>query len=124
MGLSESMSTHLLHWGERGTFLRQRFEVVVAADVLYSRRDRWFWRALGAHMDRGHGTVAYVASPYRKDSPISGVFDMVTSAGLSLERLEDGEGRAAGGAWGQAEDVYRDSRFVTLTAERCTSVAL
>jgi len=124
-GLSESMSTHLLHWGERHTYLQERrFDIVVAADVLYSRRDRWFWRALEAHMDRGHGTIAYVASPYRKDSPLSGFFDMVTSAGLCLERLEDANGQAAGGAWGKAEEVYDGSRFVAMTAERCAASAL
>lgn len=123
-GLGESMATHLLNWGEPGTFLRQqRFDIVVAADVLYSRRDRWFWRALEAHMDRSRGTVAFVASPYRKDSPLTGFFDMAVTAGLRLERLEDAAGRASGAAWGSAEDAYLDSRFVALMAEGRASAA-
>lgn len=123
-GLGDAMSTHLLSWQERDTYLRQpRFDMVVAADVLYSRRDRWFWRALEAHMDRAHRTVAYVASPYRKDSPLSGFFDMAASSGLRLERLEDGAGRAAGAALGDGQDVYRDSHFVTMSAELRVSAA-
>lgn len=123
-GLTEAMTTHCLDWGDRTTYLRQRkFDVVVAADVLYSRRDRWFWRALEAHMARAQGTIAFVASPYRKDSPLTGFFELVQQAGLQLERLEDRAGRAAGGTTGAAEDVYAGSRFVAMTPMRCSVAA-
>ena len=77
-----------LQWGDRRTYLtKRRFDLIVAADVLYGGRDGWLARALSAHMSQD--TTAYVAIPPRRDSPLAGFFSTLTEQGFQFERLED-----------------------------------
>merc|ERR1712232_217985 len=67
---------HELNWSDRQTFLKPSipFNMIVAADVLYSKKDRWFVPALEAHMALNRSTITYLACPPREDSPLSGFF--------------------------------------------------
>merc|ERR1712039_773934 len=94
-GCSGSVEICELNWAMPSTYLRGRsFDMIVAADVLYNRKDRMFVRALLAHMPTGCSTVAYVAVPPRTDSPLGGFFEMLFDRGLFIERLENSEGAA------------------------------
>merc|ERR1712187_736315 len=110
-----------LQWGDRRTYLKARsFDLVVAADVLYGGRDRWFARALCAHI--APNTTAYVAIPPRQDSPLAGFFSALVSEKLAVERFEDSTSRPIGLASGHP-DMFADGRFNLLTEERCKDVA-
>mmetsp|Transcript_106541 Transcript_106541/g.332269 ORF Transcript_106541/g.332269 Transcript_106541/m.332269 type:complete len:287 (+) Transcript_106541:80-940(+) len=120
---TEGVDVREVNWAEPATFLpASLFDVVVAADVLYSRKDRWLVRALEAHMGRHPGATAFVACPPRADSPLAGFFEMLLGLGLSVERLEDAEGRPVGSAVGPAS-AYAGSRFVALSEDRCPLAA-
>merc|ERR1712107_549130 len=90
---------------------------VVAADVLYSRKDRMFMKALEAHM-RG-SMVAYVACPPRADSPLAGFLERMLELRVRLERLEDDSVRAVGVPHGTASDIFGGCRFMALDERRC-----
>eukprot|EP00933_Yihiella_yeosuensis_P037599 TRINITY_DN31594_c0_g1_i2.p1 TRINITY_DN31594_c0_g1~~TRINITY_DN31594_c0_g1_i2.p1 ORF type:complete len:197 (-),score=32.98 TRINITY_DN31594_c0_g1_i2:514-1068(-) len=51
-GISSSSSFAEVDWSDTRTFMKPSlpFEFVVAADVLYAKKDRWFMRTLKAHM--------------------------------------------------------------------------
>lgn len=120
----EGVVVRELNWGDPSTFLpASAFELVVAADVLYSRKDRWLVRALAAHLADRPGATAFVACPPRTDSPLAGFFEMLLSLGLHVERLEDAEGRPIGSAAGRPAGVYAGSRFAALPRERCHEAA-
>merc|ERR1711924_74333 len=100
--------------GDRRTYIRScTFDLVVAADVLYGGRDRWFTRALDAHVSRS--TTAYVAIPPREDSPLAGFFSTLIEQGLDIERLEDTLSTPA--------DVFATGRFNMLSETRCKAIA-
>ena len=118
---------HELDWRDTSTFLpldQKRFDLVVAADVLYSGMDKLFARALASHLPSPKevggcspsiSTTALVACPFRKDSPLAGFFDTCIRIGLAIERLEDESGSAVGAHWGvNAEAAFSGSRFVKL----------
>lgn len=123
--LTSAIHIRELDWAKPATFLKSKsFDLIVAADVLYSRRDRMFTKALIAHMVAGASSTAIVASPPREDSPLPGFFDLVLGAGLCLERLEDGNGAAArSGSGSPGTSALDGSRFVALTAHTCRSIA-
>ncbi|CAJ1937271.1 unnamed protein product [Cylindrotheca closterium] len=106
---------HGLDWRDPSTFLPARdFDLVVAADVLYSGMDKLFARALASHLARDHNE-AFVACPFRKDSPLEGFFGACHRLGLNVERLEDKEGRATGAHFGMdAFQVFSSNEFVPL----------
>jgi len=120
---SEDVDVRELNWADPATFLpASAFDLVVAADVLYSRKDRWFVRALDAHMGKHSGATAFVACPPRTDSPLAGFFEMLLGRGLHIERLEDAEGQPVGSARGPAI-AYAGSRFEALPEGRCAAAA-
>eukprot|EP00928_Gymnodinium_smaydae_P078841 TRINITY_DN62905_c0_g1_i1.p1 TRINITY_DN62905_c0_g1~~TRINITY_DN62905_c0_g1_i1.p1 ORF type:complete len:327 (-),score=27.63 TRINITY_DN62905_c0_g1_i1:44-982(-) len=122
--LGETIRVHELDWRDKSTYLpASSFDIVVAADVLYSNKIRWFMPALLAHMARRPETRAFVACPPRKDSPLAGFFTSALHAGLTLERLEDQSGNAVGATSGSATDVFRGARFVPLGEERFAAAA-
>eukprot|EP00929_Paragymnodinium_shiwhaense_P068439 TRINITY_DN34412_c0_g1_i1.p1 TRINITY_DN34412_c0_g1~~TRINITY_DN34412_c0_g1_i1.p1 ORF type:complete len:338 (+),score=66.00 TRINITY_DN34412_c0_g1_i1:40-1014(+) len=111
-----------LDWKQRGSYLSaSSFDVVVAADVIYSGKEVAFLWALDAHLAAGR--EAFVASPYRGDSVLSGFFRRAHDRGLWMERLEDDAGRSAGGVLGQSYSVFDGSRFVPVTQDRFDEVA-
>merc|ERR1711971_805429 len=113
--LGSALDIRELSWAIPSTYLRSRtFDIVVAADVLYSRRDGMFMRALAAHVRTGSGTIAFLASPPRTDSPLDGFFSMALEFGFLLERLEDSNGRPAGCVQGPAALAFEGCRFVPL----------
>lgn len=121
--LSSTAIVRELSWAQPSTYMKptERFDIVIAADVLYNRNCRVFMRALEAHM-RG-GMVAYIASPPRADSPLTAFLGRMLFLDVGLERLEDCCGRAVGWPQGIASDMYADCRFAALSAERCQTVA-
>lgn len=106
---------HGLDWRDPSTFLPARnFDLIVAADVLYSGMDKLFARALASHLTCGDNE-ALVACPFRKDSPLEGFFGACHRLGLKVERLEDEEGRATGAHFGTNPfEAYATGVFVPL----------
>lgn len=119
-GIAGSTEVRELNWSDRSSFLQPAvpFDMIVAADVLYSKKDRWFMSALEAHMSQGVETIAYVACPPRKDSPLGGFFEAAHGTGFLLERLEDSGGAAVASTTGNAASVYGGSCFNHLRQER------
>lgn len=103
---------HLCDWRDKSTYFDDTFDIVVAADVLYSTRERMFARALAAHVTSSN--VAYVASPFRKDSDLMVFFQEASRLGLTFERLEDSAGAAVGVHTGEPLAAYDGCRFVPL----------
>jgi len=112
---------HGLDWRDPSTFLPpQDFDLIVAADVLYSGMDKLFARALASQLVCDHNE-ALVACPFRKDSPLRGFFDACHRLGLKVERLEDKEGRATGAHFGvDPFQAYASSEFFPLGEESNT----
>eukprot|EP00440_Ansanella_granifera_P045524 gb/GFBE01049320.1/.p1 GENE.gb/GFBE01049320.1/~~gb/GFBE01049320.1/.p1 ORF type:complete len:258 (+),score=39.22 gb/GFBE01049320.1/:1-774(+) len=100
-----------LNWSDPSTFVKPAvpFDAIVAADVLYSKKDRKI--------------VAFVACPPREDSPLGGFFEKSSDLGLQVERLEDCKGCAVASIEGAAANVYRGSRFNVLNQDRFDAAA-
>ena len=138
-GFSEDeVRIHGLDWRDPSTYLcapadyafsqtgipsttHEAFDLVLAADVLYSGMDKLFARVLASHLPSEKETKlqpppeALLACPYRKDSPLEGFFEVGIRLGLAFERLEDEEGRAVGGYLGaEPKDIFQSSEFVPL----------
>lgn len=116
---NDKIAIHGLDWRDPTTFLTssEKHDLVVAADVLYSGMDKLFARALASHIHSMH-TIALVASPFRKDSPLKGFLEAAQKLGLQVERLQDENGQAAGAYTGvTASQAYQDTRFVKLQEE-------
>lgn len=117
---------HELDWKDPSTFLlNQEWDLVIAADVLYSSMDKLFARALASHLHLASSlsavekdtttTVGLVASPFRKDSPLLGFLEACDRLGLSTERLQDKHGQAVGSYTGTASrESYRIVEFVPI----------
>ena len=151
-GLDETkIHIHQLDWKDTSTFLSSScdddttgngknekknqpyYDLIVAADVLYSGMDKLFARALASHLYSSippsssssslpleqRQPIALVACPFRKDSPLRGFFDACTKLGLSAERLQDISDGAAVGAFSgvKPDDAFRNSHFVPLDSE-------
>ncbi|CAE7948151.1 unnamed protein product, partial [Symbiodinium sp. KB8] len=110
-----SVQFHDLHWGDRSTYLTAPYDLIVAADVLYGKKDRWFMQALSAHLKAP--ATALVACPPREDSPLGGFFKAATDDGMLIERLEDSSGQPPSTLSGPPA-VYEGSEFVPLHQER------
>jgi len=162
-GVQKHTTIHGLDWRDPSTFLRPQsrattakcndnlFDLVIAADVLYSGMDKLFARALASHlpsreeilelqqqkptngtnpMAKAFGNYAndpeaLVAIPFRKDSPLQGFLDVCGRLGLALERLEDEEGRAAGAFTGTDYwNAYAKSFFVPVPAPQDASTTM
>jgi len=71
---SAAVSIHELDWRDTSTFLlKEKFDLIVAADVLYSGMDKLFARALASHLpifSVEEPVEAWVASPFRKGKRI------------------------------------------------------
>ncbi|CAE8638721.1 unnamed protein product [Polarella glacialis] len=130
-GLGSSVSVQDLNWSDKNSFIKPAvpFDMVVAADVLYGQKDRWFMRALEAHMVQARSTVAFVACPPRsvqqlprldrllRHFPASSVpltlDSSFLSGGLAAERFLRGlawprpSPGAAGGKWAQKASIGR-----------------
>lgn len=122
--LQEHVEIKLLDWRQPPTFLNpNEYDLILAADVLYSGMDKLFARVLASHLKIG--TDAFLACPYRKDSPLADFLDVGIRLGLEFERLEDKHGAAVGGIMGMdASEIYRSSHFVALdSVERREMVA-
>lgn len=114
-GVAGSVQFHDLHWGDRSTYLTAPYDLIVAADVLYGKKDRWFMQALSAHLKAP--ATALVACPPREDSPLGGFFKAATDDGMLIERLEDSSGQPPSTLSGPPA-VYEGSEFVPLHQER------
>jgi len=115
----DRVQIHGLDWRDPTTFLtsNQPYDLVLAADVLYSGMDKLFARALASHL-HVDTTIGLVASPFRKDSPLLGFLQAAHRLGLRVQRLEDGRGRAVGAYSGtDPQQAYRDSVFVPVAGE-------
>lgn len=127
--LSDRIDIHNLDWRDVTTFLdpsRRPYDMILAADVLYAGMDGLFARALASHLpskkevgavsssSRGP-TEAIIACPNRKDSPLLNFFGICKRLGLSLDRLENATGSAAGASPGMsAMEAYSETKFVSL----------
>lgn len=121
---------HGLDWKDPSTFLLEgdessssEFDLVVAADVLYSGMDRLFARALASHLpsseevecSRRSPPEAMIACPFRTDSPLAEFFEASMRLGLAFDRLEDQDGCAVGAVSGiDAVEAFAGSQFVPL----------
>lgn len=106
-------------WAEPKTDLTDlnplSFQLLVAADVVYTETGKIFLRALQAHMS--HRCVAYMSYQYRSDEA-SCFFSEAVLQGLRIEQLQDAEGNAVGSATGQSPNVFDCSSFVVLDETR------
>ena len=126
-----TINIYNLDWRDPSTFLNpsitkshqesNRYDLVVAADVLYAGMDGLFARTLASHLpssdeiDGQKPPVAIIACPFRTDSPLFNFFGIVKRLGLELDRLEDGNGSAAGAAPGtNLCEAFYESSFVPL----------
>ena len=149
ISIQRTIGIHCLDWRDPSTFLltstktsngrniRQPFDLILAADVLYSGMDKLFARALAAHLpsreeligttleptklilhdtsEQVHLPYALVACPFREDSPLIGFFQAASRLGLGFERLQNQSGEAVGGYHEiDADDIYEGSFFVSL----------
>lgn len=118
---------HGLDWRDPSTFLmpqggdKNQFDLVVAADVLYSSMDKLFARALAAHLpspdesSESSTLEAIIACPFRTDSPLEGFVQASMRLGLGLERLENDQHQAVGAGLGvSAVEAFEGSQFVPL----------
>jgi len=147
--VKRTIGIHCLDWRDPSTFLltsartsngpnnSQTFDLILAADVLYSGMDKLFARALAAHLpsreelmstvleptkpilhdtsEQVHLPYALVACPFREDSPLMGFFEAASRLGLEFERLQNHSGDAVGGYHGiDADHIYEGSFFVSL----------
>ena len=77
-----------------------KYDLVVAADVLYAGMDGLFARTLASHLpsrdeiDGQQPPDALLACPFRKDSPLYNFFGNAYRLGLVFKRLEDANGNA------------------------------
>eukprot|EP00980_Cylindrotheca_fusiformis_P009900 scaffold2190_cov72-Cylindrotheca_fusiformis.AAC.4 len=119
------VTIHELDWRDPSTFLPPNdFDLIVAADVLYSGMDKLFARALASHLvvsknnddnNNDNCNEAWVACPFRTDSPLSGFFTACSRLGLEMQRLEDDQGRAMGADLGvDPATAFSNSQFVPI----------
>ena len=147
--IKRTIGIHCLDWRDPSTFLlsstrtsngrniSQPFDLILAADVLYSGMDKLFARALAAHLpsreeligttleptklilhdtsEQVHLPYALVACPFREDSPLIGFFQAASRLGLGFERLQNQSGEAVGGYHEiDAGEIFEGSFFVSL----------
>ena len=97
----------------------------MAADVLYAGMDGLFARTLASHLPSSDEMKmverqqqppdAIIACPFRTDSPLLNFFAIAERLGLSLYRLENKDGAAAGSASGtSASKAFNQSEFVPV----------
>lgn len=105
--LGEHAHTHLLDFGDPATYLLEEFDVIVAADVLYTREQT----AKLAHTLNAHvmpGMEVFLSYEKRKVCH-QAFFTQVMSMGFEVERLEDISGHAVWDATYMAAQVYSRS---------------
>eukprot|EP00980_Cylindrotheca_fusiformis_P000251 scaffold54_cov110-Cylindrotheca_fusiformis.AAC.9 len=125
--MKRRVTIHELDWRDPSTFLPPNdFDLIVAADVLYSGMDKLFARALASHLvvsnnnnNDNNCNEAWVACPFRTDSPLSGFFTACSRLGLEMQRLEDDQGRAVGADLGvDPATAFSNSQFVPINKEQ------
>ena len=126
---TDRIKIYNLDWRDPTTFLNPllhkngRFDLVVAADVLYAGMDGLFARVLASHLPSSEEiaidsslprtTTAIIACPFRSDSPLYNFFGITSRLGLELDRLEDANGNAVGASAGtNSQEAFRESIFV------------
>jgi len=101
-----------LDWGDETSYMREKPDLLVAADVLYEGDGSLFARAVTGHL--GMRSEAYVANHHnpKKCEATLGFVRAVLEQGMEVQRLEDAEGFALGCLQGRSG--FRDARFVSL----------
>eukprot|EP00439_Symbiodinium_sp_Y106_P071926 s1421_g13.t1 len=111
-----------LDWGDETSYMREKPDLLVAADVLYegvrgridheTKDGSLFARAVTGHL--GMRSEAYVANHHnpKKCEATLGFVRAVLEQGMEVQRLEDAEGFALGCLQGRSG--FRDARFVSL----------
>lgn len=130
--LEEKASSHRLRFGETDHYLAEHtYDLIVAADILYDVRNccqgSILAQTLDAHVIPGSSTEVFLAYRHRRMEPVwheghltyqawyREFFADMLRLGFHLERLEDEDGRAVGGAMGQSTSTYDLSFFVALS---------
>jgi predicted nicotinamide N-methyase len=124
IGDNDRITISGLDWRDPTTFLPpEDIDLILAADVLYSGMDKLFARALASHLTLEN--EAFVACPFRKDSPLKGWFVSCQRLGLKLTRLEDVDGHAVGAHWGvDPHKIFGNSQFVPITEQNLERITV